>query len=220
MSGPVVKMAPPRSSRRLTHCCCFTVRTGSIIIASLGLLFGIICVGYYSFLYDNDDYINQALDVAVQKMEDMALQGQIDPQSLDQFEELVRQAKYVLPKLFIAFITFGCGCVLVHGLLLLGIARRSRFLMLPWLVLRLVGIAASVVICLAYAAVFAAYAGASYCALSLLFSVPCLALDVYLWTCVLSHYIELKEEASREDGASLVGSEVPPSYEYVVSVKQ
>ena len=55
---PVSKMAP----KRLSHCCCFTVRTGALILAIFGVTCGLATVAFYSFWLDNDVQIFEELD--------------------------------------------------------------------------------------------------------------------------------------------------------------
>ena len=51
-------MAP----KRLSHCCCFTVRTGALILAIFGVTCGLASVAFYSFMLDNDVQIFEELD--------------------------------------------------------------------------------------------------------------------------------------------------------------
>ena len=51
-------MAP----KRLSHCCCVTVRTGALILAIFGVTCGLATVAFYSFWLDNDVQIFEELD--------------------------------------------------------------------------------------------------------------------------------------------------------------
>jgi hypothetical protein len=205
-------MAP----KRLTHCCCFTVRTGSLILATFGFVVGLMGLGFYSFALDNDDRLFEMMDQAMAEIKQQYEQGQVSEDLVVFAERYIQLLKQILPPIFIAIIVLSCVLLVKNTLLMYGVLYKKRFAMMPWIVIRLVGI---VINCFSTAGITICYASnvsLLYAVIIFAMSLPFIALDFYLWHCVVSHYKDLKEEEQKEDKRELVVEEIPPCYEYAV----
>jgi len=212
-------MAP----KRLSHCCCFTVRTGALILAIFGVTCGIASVAFYSFMLDNDVQIFEELDQYKLKYKELLNEGMIDKDEYYRIVSVIDLMKEYIPAVLTLFIVAGCVTLAKHLMLMFGVLAKKRFFMLPWLVITMAGLVSNVFFGVGYSVIYATNYSLCGGAISLLFVTCVVFIGYYFWQCVFSHYHELKEQAMEktiEDKRMLVAEEVPPTYEEVVVVKQ
>jgi hypothetical protein len=160
--------------RQLSHCCCFTVRTGSIILACLGIARGVIsiCVGTIMFcLYSRDSGGN---------MEDMK-------HKMVNYEDILGWCNKNMSTVFILCIAFGFVALVKDVLLLFGVVYRKHQLLKPWIVfvIAYIGLMA---LAAGHALFYSITVEVTSASLTLLVSLPSLALSIFFWSCVFSHY--------------------------------
>jgi len=212
-------MAP----KRLSHCCCFTVRTGALILAIFGVTCGLATVAFYSFWLDNDVQIFEELDEMKFKYKELYEEGQIDKDDYYRVVSTIDLAKEYIPAILTLFIVAGCVTLTKHLMLMFGVLAKKRFFMLPWLVITMAGLVSNVFFGVGYSVIYATNYSLCGGAISLLFVTCVVFIGYYFWQCVFSHYHELRElalEQTREDKKMLVAEEVPPTYEEVVVIKK
>ncbi len=178
-------------------CCCCSVRTGTIISAWLGILAGASFLGL-SALAQN---IPREADawVTVDDDGDSVTRTYLGPHAYEGLH------------LRVMAIVSGCSSLLLSGLLLAGVLTRRRMLMLPSIAISAVQIVLSLPSCLTVIVLLAANLQFTLCAIVLVVGVPSLALDIHLWRCVLSHYVELREKAKEKTIETII-IEPPPAY--------
>jgi len=211
------------AAKRLSHCCCIPVRTGSLILAFLGVTAGITSVAFYSFWLDNDVQIFEALDEFKEQCTELYDQGQMEKEIYYKLISALELLKESIPTILIVTIVASCITLTKNLLLMFGVLSKKRHFMLPWLVISMAVIVGNVFFGVGYSVIYATQSSLCGGALCLLIVVCLVSLEYYFWQCVFSHYHELREEEfeqTREDKKMLVVEEVPPTYEEVVIVKK
>jgi len=214
-------MAP--TPKRLSHCCCFSVRTGALLLATFGVTCGLATVAFYSFWLDNDVQIFEELDATKLKYQELYEEGAIDKDTFYKIASAIDLAKEYIPAILTVFIVAGCITLTKHLLLMFGVLAKKRFFMLPWLVITMAGLVSNVFFGVGYSVIYATNYSLCGAGLSLLFVTCVVCIGYYFWQCVFSHYHELREQdlaKTREDKKMLIAEEVPPTYEEVVVIKK
>jgi hypothetical protein len=182
------------AGRRLTHCCCFSVRTGSLILASLAIAAGAIEVVIAAAALGNQDAVHQALYQFRSIYDEYYKQGQISGQQLDQVDHLLGMIRTSLIPLLALYLTCGIFKILVNGLMAFGVQTRRPTLFLPWLILVMLTIVVNGGCILASTVFDIINSHAASGFINLAFGSIMLLLVYYIWLVVFSHFQALKEQ--------------------------
>ena len=163
------------AAKRLSHCCCIPVRTGSLILAFLGVTAGITSVAFYSFWLDNDVQIFEALDEFKEQYVDSTLnenlkhnitlfdfrctelydQGQMEKEIYYKLISALELLKESIPTILIVTIVASCITLTKNLLLMFGVLSKKRHFMLPWLVISMAVIVGNVFFGVGYSVIYA-----------------------------------------------------------------
>ncbi len=186
------------SNRRLSRCClCASVRTGTIILAVLGLAAaGLRLLSYSGAAASGDagrapfDRMLYGWDAEFRQWRE---RGEISRQDLEYLEAALRRLQGAYPYLVAAEIACAALCLAKHGLLLAGVLWRRAALFLPYLVLGLLGLlfGAALLAFLTFLVFLYTTAGVGLAVAAL--SSLAVSVGFYLWHVVFSHYLEVKE---------------------------
>jgi len=180
---------------------CTDVRTGTIILAMIGLLAGGFSVisdsvglGYYAPLIE--EKIDQAKFESITKFSELSEDEQLK-QGLD-YEQMWKQMdfiKSVVPWAFVIQIVTSACNILLNGSMLYGITQKKPGFMLPWLIVGMTGIVLSIaVLALGFFVLsIGTPAGILNGVILLLLATPIVWLMLYFWLVVRSAYLDLRE---------------------------
>lgn len=115
---------------RLTHCCCFTVRTGTLILAALGLATsGLRLVSYVGTAAASpgggQDAFDRMLDGMDATFREWREEEEITEQELESLESALGHARRAWPYILAAELTCLLFCVAKHAMLLFGVLYRK-----------------------------------------------------------------------------------------------
>eukprot|EP00095_Tigriopus_kingsejongensis_P007234 snap_masked-scaffold477_size161254-processed-gene-0.1 protein:Tk07234 transcript:snap_masked-scaffold477_size161254-processed-gene-0.1-mRNA-1 annotation:"PREDICTED: uncharacterized protein LOC103512912 isoform X1" len=195
---------------RHSRCCCFSARTGTLILAFLGVIGSTFSLVRYGMSYARMDDIDRMVDELVSNLEANAQ----DPD----YEEIHHSAqmagefvKGLLPTLLIMGLVCASISMLKNVLLWFGVVYRKQVLVLPWLILVMISLVGDVLVVFIVGIVFFVHFNAAPALIFWAVATPCLALGFYFWTVVQSHYLDIKE--TKEDQSPFMTLESPPGYE-------
>lgn len=203
---------------RPTHCCCFTVRTGTIVLAVLGLLgaaSNLLSYGGAAAATDasGESYsFNEMLDRLDATFREWREHGDISEGDLEQLERYISGARRAWPYIVASGLTCAVICLIKHVMLLFGVLYKKSCLFLPYLVLGLASLMVSLMVCFSTSVLAFLYTTAGVAAVFTSVWLAFLALGFYFWHVVLAHYYEVREN-SDADRLPIVIQEQPPAYE-------
>jgi hypothetical protein len=150
---------------RLETCCCFTARTGALIIAIMGVIgcgFGILTASIINFGHDTNLHIG------------------------DQF---IDSSPFLISQILSNIIT-----VIICGLMLYGVTNDKYLMIMPWLIFVMIGLVTStILIIIGFILLCLVYHAVGYGFILAIISAPLLVLAVYFWIVVQSVYCDIKE---------------------------
>lgn len=204
---------------RLSRCCCFTARTGAIIVAVLGIFSSTLAVGLYSFSLAEESYFEEILDKAEQQLQDaydsQSMSGD-QRQRVEFAMHVLDVVKDVFPKFLIAMVVLACIYFVKNLMLMLGVVYNKSCLMLPWLLIILFTLIIQTVGLVAYAVLMGIYTPGGFISSLMIVGIggPLLAIYYYIWFVVLSVYNEIREgKPQKFDRLPILTEEVvPPPY--------
>jgi hypothetical protein len=199
------KMATERHYLPTNCCFVFSVRTGAIILAVLGIFGGgmnIISVSYGLAVMapDIEKYIDQYRSEILEQF------GTTTPTPEDQayLDQLMRQLDFLkdlVPWVFVIQIVYASIQFIVSVCLLFGIVKNKPGLMKPWLIVTMFTLLAGfAVLCMAFVVVAVGTPGGILSALLLFcLTTPFLILGYYFWSVVRAAYLEILNQVSKNN---------------------
>jgi len=172
----------------LRSCClCFSTRTGSFVLGTLGIILGATLLAPMAIFLDyHSYYITQF--VATERVGG----NYIDD---DQVPKMELFSKILFTALLTLDVIFVLSCVL----LLAGIAGTRHLLMLPWLIFTAGAIIVQITLVISFMIAVADYGAVAI----FLGSSPGLALAIYLWCVVYAAYQIVKKADTAKRGAQM-----------------
>jgi len=180
---------------------CTDVRTGTIILAMIGILAGGFSVisdsvglGYYAPLIE--ERIDQFKFESMTKFNELSREDQIkEGFDYQQMWEKMDFVKSLVPWAFVIQIVTSACNILLNGSMLYGITQKKPGFMLPWLIVGMTGIVLSIaVLALGFFVLSVGTpAGILNGAILLLLATPIVGLMLYFWLVVRSAYLDLRE---------------------------
>ena len=124
-------------NRRLNHCCCFTVREGSLILGVVGMVGGLIAaitgtILLLKLLHSGGFVITQKL---VSKCLLLSLNFPDIKPAENKYEGLIGWCEHNLEVVFAMTAAVGMVTVACNILLVIGVRKRDPCLMRPWIAL-------------------------------------------------------------------------------------
>jgi len=174
------------SYRLKEACCCMQVRTGALVIATLGVMISVFTV--VSFIMALEEPVELARGCQAY-IHQFAGHGVIDG---DEAEVAARLCYYYVGiyKFVLALII---GELLINGLLLVGLTKRKHTYCLPWLIVNasylIIDAVALVIVVITFWATLPAQAGF----FALLIGCLCLAPSFYLFKVVQTEWMNIKD---------------------------
>ncbi|XP_043201687.1 uncharacterized protein LOC122370284 [Amphibalanus amphitrite] len=179
-----------------TCCCCFNTYQGSIIIGVLSLLPSITGVGLVSHLINTWDTNNAEVTEWAQNITDSL---ETSSSQISVVTDFIDAASADMYTVLIVLLIYFVGSSLTALMLISGVYQSMRCLMLPWLTVVLLRLL-TVTICVGMFFYMAGGVPDSRSKERLVMSglgiIPEIALTMYGWLCVFSHYhhLQLMEE--------------------------
>lgn len=157
-------------------CCCASTRTGSLIIAVLGIILSIITI----------------IVVWVAPRHEVSFSTFIFDKEFDK-----KLSDLDIPRIILTINL--CFTILICALLIVAIKKRRSWLMLPWVVLGIV-LAIGLLISVLHTSITYYLDEQDHVILAtviLIGGLLYLCLYLYLWTVVFSHYLDVRDEEER-----------------------
>lgn len=180
-------------------CCCFSARTGAIILASLGIFFGGFGLITDSIgMVDVTPKIEYMLEeTKLESMKQFETAGQPEEyrEELEMYWERLDYLRDLVPWIFVIQIVGALIQLVIHLCLLFGVLKHKPKFMLPWLITSMIGM---VMLGLGLLVIFFVLAVASTGGILAGFIVLAvgglvLTLNFYFWAVVRSVYLDIKE---------------------------
>ena len=119
---------------QLTQCCCWSTRYGSIIIAWIGIVFSASSLLAIAIALSEEKYMEILIEELERDLDHRFADGEITKYTYENtkffYENLHHTILYVLAVGLIHHLI----CVVIHALLLCGVATRRYHMLLPWVI--------------------------------------------------------------------------------------
>jgi len=184
---------------RLRHCCCFSVRTGTLLLALLGVGYSLLNLSSYGGLaaVGSSETFHRTVNRLDQVFREWREHGELTEQELESLEAYLTQARELYPEI----VTLGLICsglaLFKHALLLFGVLYRKSVLLVPYLVLGLAGLILSSLVAVGACILVFLYTSVVTGIVVSVFLTMFAWIGFYFWQVVLSHYMDLKEQVKR-----------------------
>lgn len=177
--------------RKSSCCLCFSTRTGTLLTGGLGLIFALMSTFAYGVgLYNETDVVEYVAE---------QYRNSLDTEDM---EILIKWLHFGL----MVFLGIAVLAVFNHALLFVGTLHKKSALMLPWIVCNFVYniIVTGMLICAgAFNALSLQMTTAALIG-SAVFHVILASSVWYMWTVVLAHYKDLRDEELERDRLPLI----------------
>jgi len=200
-------------------CCCFSVRTGTLIIACLGAFLNLFSTIGYSVSLAKEQEIREVIDDLESSYAKLHDEQQLSDEEYYAFVRLFEVVRYYLHMFLIAGVVVAVVSLVIHAMLITGVNTRRPGLMTPWLIVSAIGLALQTGGIIYHCFMRMIYIDFGQGLLNLGICLPFLAIGYLLWMVVFSAYKEIKTEKLSEDRLPVVTEEVLPDYEDIVKEK-
>lgn len=168
----------------LNKCCCCELRVGALILGWLGTIGAFLSLASnISNLTKINEITQQIIDMQTQKHD----QEPLSDDAKNAIENGVRG-------FFIAHTALLLLSILVSILLIVGVMKRNKNFLLPWLIYNMLSIIVTGLVVLVVCVFLAVLAPAKVAVIVLFILGGAIALSLYFWLCVYSFYQEIKED--------------------------
>jgi uncharacterized membrane protein len=190
-------------------CCCFSARTGALILAilgigaaSLGIISNSVSLGVFQ------PHLDEMLDQIKQGSIYQFKQAEAELQAAKPYYEALWNRldliKESLPWIFVLQIFVGIFDLTMNGCMLYGVTKNRSCMILPWLIWGMIGLVALTVVSVGGFIVFCVFGvvggvtlgqnvGVLTGLIFIAIMTPILGLGYYLWFVVQSVYLDIKE---------------------------
>jgi len=199
--------------KKLDRCCCLSVRTGTLILASLGIATS--CLSFVANLFALSTAPSRIITIRAKLQAYYAKNGQLEGDGLREVLEHYEKfssAIYVVLGIGMALVVVN---LLINALLLVGVRQRKSRAFLPWLlvtIFKLVlmglstvgGAIAVLVLTITMNGASGWFSGL----IILVVGIPACILEFYLWLVVYSEYRNVKDESEADSDNPLCSKPV------------
>merc|ERR1711973_327410 len=205
-----------RKMRRLTRCCCCSVRTGAQVVAGLSISFGVLALVAYS--------TGLAMDIPGRMTDHVRLMATKAWNNQRLEEATYRNIMKKMDTLEIvsdsAMGTVVAGAtiqVVLASLLLTGISKNKHKWMVPWLIFAAISIALNVVVCVGLPIFHFVAGNPLFGGLILLAAIPTVTLWFYFVWVVHSEYNNIRDANSNAEKGTMVGPPCDQPYKIMAA---
>lgn len=160
-------------------CCCFTLRTGSLILASLMIGFGLVSMMYYI-----DFFVKTDIDILVENVCK-------EEQEIQNCQSIMRSAiiGFVSTRFIIDFIQVTFSILLVHGIR----KNKTRF-MIPYMIMLLIGISLLILLSLVLIVLLLVMQYWQFALIAIIIFGSITFLETYFLLVIRALFLQLKRE--------------------------
>jgi len=202
ISCPVVALRSRLKMKRLNSCCCcFSVRTGALIIAAFCLIGSLI-----SIVRDSVDLSNGTSKLELQQWDAMVKEemrkGDIPEEAYKLTHAFIEALISSLESILGANIAFGVFDLLTSFLVVVGVAHRKHSYLVPWLIFAVIYAIFVTVVFLCLVAIVSKWSGGFAFFFFVVSAIVVLLAAYFIWV-VKSEYDNIKQEEESGKGVRI-----------------